>query len=550
MLMIGIDDTICARATASGHGAITVIRVSGPESFVVVDRCFRPADGIPLVESRSWHVKFGQFYRQETLVDEVLVTLFRAPRSYTGENSVEISCHGSEYIAQQILETLLDAGARLAEGGEFTRRAFLNGKMDLAQAEAVADVIASETAAAHRVALQQMRGGFSDELGRMRGDLLQLVSLMELELDFSEEEVEFADRSQLVHTVGELTTHVRKLIKSFALGNVIKNGVPVAIAGATNTGKSTLLNALLGEERAIVSSIHGTTRDTIEETLNIDGITFRFIDTAGIRNTTETIEIIGIERTYTKIRQAAVVLMVLDAERPEYFDEGLQTLASRIDGKHQQVIVLLNKIDTAETKVGAAETMDAVAAGAKAAVAEGSKDDAAETLAADAVAAVAGVENDAAETKAALAAGSKDDAAETLAADAVAAVATGSKIAVYLQQIAQIAQAAGITPLRILPLAAKSGQGIDALREVLSHSQTTLQHTSDATLVTNLRHYEALQEALQALERVKEGLQLNIPTDLVAQDIREAIHYIGTITGTITTDEVLGNIFGKFCIGK
>ncbi len=492
--MIGIDDTICARATASGHGAITVIRVSGPESFVVVDRCFRPADGIPLVESQSWHVKFGQFYRQETLVDEVLVTLFRAPRSYTGENSVEISCHGSEYIAQQILETLLDVGARLAEGGEFTRRAFLNGKMDLAQAEAVADVIASETAAAHRVALQQMRGGFSDELGRMRGDLLQLVSLMELELDFSEEEVEFADRSQLVHTVGELTTHVRKLIKSFALGNVIKNGVPVAIAGATNTGKSTLLNALLGEERAIVSSIHGTTRDTIEETLNIDGITFRFIDTAGIRNTTETIEIIGIERTYTKIRQAAVVLMVLDAERPEYFDEGLQTLASRIDGKHQQVIVLLNKIDTAETQVGAAETM----------------------------AADTGVENDAA----------------------------GSKITVYLHQIAQIAQAAGITPLRILPLAAKSGQGIDALREVLSHSQTTLQHTSDATLVTNLRHYEALQEALQALERVKEGLQLNIPIDLVAQDIREAIHYIGTITGTITTDEVLGNIFGKFCIGK
>ena len=532
--MIGIDDTICARATASGHGAITVIRVSGPESFVVVDRCFRPADGIPLVESRSWHVKFGQFYRQETLVDEVLVTLFRAPRSYTGENSVEISCHGSEYIAQQILETLLDAGARLAEGGEFTRRAFLNGKMDLAQAEAVADVIASETAAAHRVALQQMRGGFSDELGRMRGDLLQLVSLMELELDFSEEEVEFADRSQLVHTVGELTTHVRKLIKSFALGNVIKNGVPVAIAGATNTGKSTLLNALLGEERAIVSSIHGTTRDTIEETLNIDGITFRFIDTAGIRNTTETIEIIGIERTYTKIRQAAVVLMVLDAERPEYFDEGLQTLASRIDGKHQQVIVLLNKIDTAETKVGAAETM---AADAVAAVA-GVENDAAGAKAADAVAAVAGVENDAAGAKAAVAAGSKDDAA------------AGSKIAVYLQQIAQIAQAAGITPLRILPLAAKSGQGIDALREVLSHSQTTLQHTSDATLVTNLRHYEALQEALQALERVKEGLQLNIPTDLVAQDIREAIHYIGTITGTITTDEVLGNIFGKFCIGK
>ena len=473
---MGFEDTICARATASGYGAISVIRVSGSNAFEVIDRCFQPLDGVPVQASKGWQVKFGQFLRGDRLIDEVLVSVFRAPRSYTGENCAEISCHGSEFIVQQILETLLDEGVRLAEGGEFTRRAFLNGKMDLAQAEAVADLIASETAAAHRVALQQMKGGFSNELSRMRSDLLQLVSLMELELDFSEEEVEFADRTQLVATVQELTDHVRKLIKSFALGNVIKNGVPVAIVGATNTGKSTLLNALLGEERAIVSSIHGTTRDTIEETLNIDGITFRFIDTAGIRSTTETIEIIGIERTYTKIQQASIILMVLDAERPEYFEEGLSTLASRIDPTHQQVLILLNKTDILLNE-------------------------------------------------------------EPVLLE-------------YLARIRRAAQAEGIHPLCILPLAAKSGLGVDELRCELSRSQTALHHTSDATMVTNLRHYEALQEALQSLERVKEGLELTIPTDLVAQDIREAIHYIGTITGSITTDEVLGNIFGKFCIGK
>lgn len=496
--MVGFDDTICARATASGFGAIAVIRVSGPEAFAVVDRCFRSMDGVSVADTPGWRVKFGQFFDHDELLDEVVVTVFRAPRSYTGEDSVEISCHGSEYIAQRILQTLMASGARLAEGGEFTRRAFLNGKMDLAQAEAVADVIASETSAAHHVALQQMRGGFSDELGQMRSDLLQLVSLMELELDFSEEEVEFADRTQLVATVQDLASHVRMLIKSFALGNVIKNGVPVAIAGATNTGKSTLLNALLGEERAIVSSIHGTTRDTIEETLNIDGITFRFIDTAGIRNTTETIEIIGIERTYTKIQQASLVLMVLDAERPEYFEEGLQTLASRIDPTHQQVIILLNKVD-----------------------------------ALDGISSASSVAGNPAEAT----------------SDTSAAMVDGT-LATYLERIRLAAEQAGIQPLRILPIAAKQKKGIAELCDLLSYSQTSLRHTTDATLVTNLRHYEALQEASQALDRVQEGLELSIPTDLVAQDIREAIHYIGTITGSITTDEVLGNIFGKFCIGK
>ena len=505
--MVGFDDTICARATASGFGAIAVIRVSGPEAFAVVDRCFRSMDGVSVADTPGWRVKFGQFFDHDELLDEVVVTVFRAPRSYTGEDSVEISCHGSEYIAQRILQTLMASGARLAEGGEFTRRAFLNGKMDLAQAEAVADVIASETSAAHRVALQQMRGGFSDELGQMRSDLLQLVSLMELELDFSEEEVEFADRTQLVSTVQELSTHIRKLIKSFALGNAIKNGVPVAIAGATNTGKSTLLNALLGEERAIVSSIHGTTRDTIEETLNIDGITFRFIDTAGIRNTTETIEIIGIERTYTKIQQASLVLMVLDAERPEFFEEGLQTLASRIDPLHQQVIVLLNKVDALDGNSSASS--------------------------------VAG------NSSASSVAGNPAEATS----DTSATMVDGT-LATYLERIRLAAEQAGIQPLRILPIAAKQKKGIAELCDLLSYSQTSLRHTADATLVTNLRHYEALQEASQALDRVQEGLELSIPTDLVAQDIREAIHYIGTITGSITTDEVLGNIFGKFCIGK
>lgn len=514
--MVGFDDTICARATASGFGAIAVIRVSGPEAFAVVDRCFRSMDGVSVADTPGWRVKFGQFFDHDELLDEVVVTVFRAPRSYTGEDSVEISCHGSEYIAQRILQTLMASGARLAEGGEFTRRAFLNGKMDLAQAEAVADVIASETSAAHRVAMQQMRGGFSDELGRMRSDLLQLVSLMELELDFSEEEVEFADRSQLVATVQNLASHVRMLIKSFALGNVIKNGVPVAIAGATNTGKSTLLNALLGEERAIVSSIHGTTRDTIEETLNIDGITFRFIDTAGIRNTTETIEIIGIERTYTKIQQASLVLMVLDAERPEYFEEGLRTLSTRIDPTHQQVIILLNKVDALD---GISSASSVAGNSSASSVADNSS-----------ASSVAG------------------NPAETTS-DTSAAMVDGT-LATYLERIRLAAEQAGIQPLRILPIAAKQKKGIAELCDLLSYSQTSLRHTTDATLVTNLRHYEALQEASQALDRVQEGLELSIPTDLVAQDIREAIHYIGTITGSITTDEVLGNIFGKFCIGK
>ena len=309
------EDTICAPATVPGTGAISVIRVSGPDALTIADKVVSCRHG-SISKAEGYTLRFGTILdADEVIIDEVLVSVFRAPHSYTGENSVEISCHASSYIVARIMDLLYAAGARAAEPGEFTQRAYLNGKMDLAQAEAVADVIASQNAAAHRIAFKQMKGGFSSELRDMRGELLELVSLMELELDFSEEEVEFADRSRLDALLDQIVGHVGRLIDSFRLGNAIKNGVPVAIAGATNTGKSTLLNALLGEDRAIVSDVHGTTRDTIEETLNIDGILFRFIDTAGLRETSEIVEKIGIERTFKKISEASIVHGMLDLTR-------------------------------------------------------------------------------------------------------------------------------------------------------------------------------------------------------------------------------------------
>ena len=307
---LNTSDTICAQATVHGSSAIAVIRVSGPNSIKVVDSVFKPYRGVTFSDTKSHNLRFGAIYNNKELLDEVVVSLFRAPHSYTGEDSVEISCHGSLYIQQEIILLLLSKGLRMAKPGEFSQRAFLNGKMDLAQAEAVADLISSETLASHRIALQQMKGGFSKELSVMRQSLLDIVSLMELELDFSEEDVEFADRSKLKELVEKVETHISELIESFKLGNVIKNGVPVAIVGATNTGKSTLLNAILGEERAIVSEIHGTTRDFIEDVININGVAFRFIDTAGIRQTKETIEIIGIERTFEKIKSASIVVLL------------------------------------------------------------------------------------------------------------------------------------------------------------------------------------------------------------------------------------------------
>lgn len=467
-----LNTNICALSTPQGQGAIAVIRLSGEDTPEFVGKIFTPAGGkAPL----PYKMQFGAIKDGERLIDECLVVTFRGPHSYTGENSAEIYCHGSQYIVQEILKLLLKHGMKMAEPGEFSKRAFLNGKLDLAQAEAVADLISSETEAAHRIAMQQMKGGFSAELKVMRDDLLNLVSLMELELDFSEEDVEFADRSQLTQLLSAVSARVTQLIESFSLGNVIKNGVPVAIVGATNTGKSTLLNTLVGEERAIVSNIHGTTRDVIEDTMNLGGITFRFIDTAGIRETKETIEIIGIERTYQKLRSASVVILVLDASRPENIDDSLHNLVGKISSR-QQLIILLNK-------------MDEIAP---------------------------------------------------------------SDVDVFVEKIKDLCVADTLSPIAVVPISAKKGLNVDALRNTLVESQGALSNSASGsgTLVTNVRHYQALMDAQIALDRVEDGLASGIPTDLVAQDIREALYHLGSIVGEINTEEILGNIFGRFCIGK
>lgn len=401
----------------------------------------------------------------------------------------------------------------MALAGEFTQRAFLNGKMDLAQAEAVADLIASETASAHRVALSQMRGGFSSELSSMRASLLEIVALMELELDFSEEEVEFADRKHLRSLLDETLAHIGELISGFKLGNVIKNGIPVAIAGATNTGKSTLLNAILGEERAIVSPIHGTTRDFIEDTVNIDGTLFRFIDTAGIRKTHETLENIGIERTFEKIRQATVVLLMLDATRPDNFDDSINTLTLKVNQSQQKVIVLINKCDL---------VLDLPKSGKETVSVKDTILGEDEISGRDAMSGKYAIE--------------VDDI------DAI--------LGKYVENVREYAASAGLSPTAIIPISAGKRLGLDSIKKTL-HSICSIGVTnSNSVLVTNLRHFEALKNAHSALTRVAEGLESTLPTDLLTQDLREALHHLGTITGAITTDEVLGEIFGRFCIGK
>ena len=470
------EDTIYAPATVPGTGAISIIRISGPDALSIADKvvsCRRSS----ISSAKGYTMKFGTIRDMSgEIVDEVIASVFRAPHSYTGEDSVELSCHASSYIVSAVMQLLSEAGARAAEPGEFTQRAFLNGKMDLAQAEAVADVISSQNSASHRIAFSQMKGGFSNELREMRSSLLELVSLMELELDFSEEEVEFADRSHLDSLLADIISHVSRLVDSFRLGNAIKNGVPVAIAGATNTGKSTLLNALLGEERAIVSDIHGTTRDTIEETLNIDGILFRFIDTAGLRETSETVEKIGIERTFKKISEASIVLGMVDLTRDfETTTETIREIISKVDFDTQKLVILLNKTD------------------------------------------ISGVNNN---------------------------VNIDNIIVSELEN-------KGINAhVEIIPISAKTGSGISDLRTNLASSQRNLLAESDTTLVTNQRHVQALTDARTSLLRVREGLASGLPTDLAAQDIREAIYHIGSIVGEISTDEVLGNIFANFCIGK
>ena len=487
MIFIKNEDTICAPATVPGTGAISVIRVSGPEALTIADKVITCRKG-SISEAKGYTIKFGTVSDPSgAVIDEVIVSVFRAPHSYTGENSVEISCHASSYIVSAVMDLLYASGARTADPGEFTQRAYLNGKMDLAQAEAVADVIASQNAAAHRIAFKQMKGGFSSELKGMRSELLELVSLMELELDFSEEEVEFADRTRLDSLLNALGAHISRLIDSFTLGNAIKNGVPVAIAGATNTGKSTLLNALLGEDRAIVSDVHGTTRDTIEETLNIDGVLFRFIDTAGLRETEEIVEKIGIERTFKKISEASVVLGMVDLTRDyESTCETVREIIDKVDFSAQKLIFLLNKTDICEVNKNVNIVNFIVSS------------------------------LDCKDIKSSL--------------------------------IENIVDASELTP--IIGISAKTGSGMDNLRSILASSQRDLLADSDTTLVTNQRHVQALSDARTSLLRVQEGLASGLPTDLAAQDIREAIYHLGSIIGEISTDEVLGNIFRNFCIGK
>ena len=443
-------DTICAPATGTG-GAISIIRVSGPDALKLADSIVRFRTGAAL-SSEGYTLKFGSIPD----VDDVLVSIFRAPHSYTGEDAVEISCHASRIIVEKILQMLVAAGGRMAEPGEFTRRAFVNGKMDLSQAEAVADLIAAGSELSHKVALSQLKGAYSSELKGLREELVQLATLLELELDFSEEELEFADRAHLQALLDKATAHVEKLVESFRTGNAVKNGVPVAIVGPVNAGKSTLLNALLGEDRAIVSDVPGTTRDTVEETLTLGGILFRFIDTAGLRESSDRIEKIGIERSYGSIAKAQTVVAVLDgcAPLPEV-QKSLAAIAERAAGKN--LIVLRNKVD--------------------------------------------------------------------------------------------ICGGSATEGLNALDVSARTGEGLDALRNKLVEV-SGLEDWNGSALVTNVRHYEALERALDSLRQVSLGLHRKSPTELLAQDLRDAISELGSIFSEVSTDEILGSVFSKFCIGK
>jgi len=472
------QDTIVALATPSGAGAIAIIRISGNDAIAVAAGVFQSVRGKDLTKQKSHTLHLGHIVDGNKTIDEVLVSVFKGTNSYTGESTVEISCHGSTYIQQQIIQLLLRKGCRMANAGEFTLRAFLNGKLDLSQAEAVADLISSDNEASHQIAMQQMRGGFSTEIANLRIELLNFASLIELELDFAEEDVAFADREQFNELIVRIELVLKRLIDSFAVGNVIKNGIPVAIVGEPNVGKSTLLNALLNEERAIVSEIAGTTRDTIEDELVIAGIGFRFIDTAGIRETQDVVESIGIQRTFEKMEQAQVVLYLINSE-PLIINNELQKVKIEIEKIRNQfplkpLVVVLNKIDTLKP-----EQLDSIV--------------------------------------------------DRLTTD-------DSKPTTH--------------NLQLIPISAKNKIGIEVLKNQLLSFVNTGALRNNETIVTNTRHYDSLLKALEEIQKVKHGLETNLSSDLMAIDIKEALYQFGLITGQVTNDELLGNIFANFCIGK
>ena len=591
--------TICAPATIPGTGAISIIRVSGKEALAIADKVI-DTKGVPIAETEGYMLRYGTVFEADgSVLDNVIVSVFRAPHSYTGENSVEISCHASRFIVNKILELLVNAGARIAAPGEFTRRAFVNGKMDLAQAEAVADVIASQSAASHRVAMNQLKGGFSSELKVLREKLLTMTSLLELELDFSEEDVEFASRKELGQLVDDSLTHIGRLTASFSRGNAIKNGVPVAIVGATNTGKSTLLNALLGEERAIVSDIAGTTRDTIEETLNIDGILFRFIDTAGIRETDETIEKIGIDRTFKKLGEAAVVLGMTDLSRGEAAVlEDADFILSKVNemGCVKNVGLAIDGSETSGASIAGPDgaslaetdgdslaetggTTPAETGGAPLSETDGAS--LAETggtlLAETGGAPIAGTDGssrsetggdsqhghgDGQERKVVILVNKCDVAGSFYKDDNGIGDGSGNDLGENMTKIGDnknVNHDNNIVSLienkydncKVIPISAKTGKGLSTLTKTLGEIGSEITGSTDETLVTNVRHYEALVRAASALERVRAGLHIaTLPPDLIAQDLREALYHLGEIVGEISTDETLGNIFRNFCIGK
>ena len=460
------QDTIVDLATASGSGAIAVIRLSGNDSITIADNSFRSVtSNKSLIDQKTHTIHLGHIVDGEKVIDEVLVSIFKNPNSYTGENIVEVSCHGSSYIQQEIIQLFLRKGCRMADAGEFTLRAFLNGKLDLSQAEAVADLIASDNEASHQIAMQQMRGGFSSEIAKLREELMNFASLIELELDFSEEDVEFADRTQFKALIDRIVFVLKRLIDSFAVGNVIKNGIPVAIVGEPNVGKSTLLNALLNEERAIVSDIAGTTRDTIEDEISIGGIGFRFIDTAGIRETQDVVESIGIKKTFEKIEQAQVVIYLFDSESSITNLNLVKVEIEKIKNKYPQkpLKIIANKIDKL----------------------------------------------------------------------------SDAQVALIKSEVANVHL-----------ISAKSNLGVDELTDALLNLINTGALRNNQTIVTNSRHYDALLKAFEEIQKVKYGLDSGLSGDLMAIDIRQVLFHFGEITGEITTDDLLGNIFANFCIGK